>query len=319
MGIAAQPRHLRVTGKSAPGALGAEGTSDLLGLVGNTPLLRLFLPGSPPEVQIWAKAEWLNPGGSVKDRAARAIVLEAERAGELPGKRLLDASSGNTAIAYAMMGAARGFDVTICLPGNASAERKALLHAYGAQVIETDAAEGSDGAILRARTLAAAAPDRYFYADQYNNPANERAHYETTGPEIWRQTRGAVTHLVAGLGTTGTLMGSGRYLKRRNPAVQLIAVEPDAAFHGIEGLKHLPSSIVPGLYDPTLVSRTERVRTEEAYEMSRRLAREAGLLIGPSSGAAAVAAGMLASELRSGCVVVIFPDGADRYLSLGLW
>lgn len=288
-------------------------------LIGGTPLVPLPLPGLPPQIGVLAKAEWLNPGGSVKDRAARAIVLDAELAGELSGKRLLDASSGNTAIAYAMLGATRGFGVTICLPANAGEERKALLHAYGAEVFETDPLEGSDGAILRARQLAVERSDRYFYADQYSNPANARAHYETTGPEIWWQTRGRITHLVCGLGTTGTLMGSGRYLKERNPGVQLIAVEPDEGFHGIEGLKHLPTSIVPGLYDPAIPTRTQRVRTEDAYDMTRQLARELGLLVGPSSGAAAFVARTIAAELGEGRVVAIFPDSGMRYSSLGLW
>jgi cysteine synthase B len=283
---------------AAPASGAREG---LAGLIGNTPLLPLPLPGLAPGVRIFAKAEWLNPGGSVKDRAARAIVLAAERSGALPGKRLLDASSGNTAIAYAMLGAARGFGVTICLPGNASDERKALLKAYGAEVIETEALEGSDGAIRTARQLATRDTQRYFYADQYNNPANARAHFETTGPEIWRDTGGAVTHLVAGLGTTGTLMGT------------------DDGFHGIEGLKHMPTSIVPDLFDASLPDRTVRVRTEDAYEMTRRLARDFGMLVGLSSGAAASAALRTASELASGLLVLIFPDGADRYLSLGLW
>jgi cysteine synthase B len=258
-------------------------------------------------------------GGSVKDRAARAIVLEAECNGDLPAKRLLDASSGNTAIAYAMLGAARGFGVTIVLPANASRERKGTLVAYGAEVIESDALEGTDGAIRLARAFAAAEPDRYYYADQYNNPANARAHYQTTGSELWRQTKGAITHLVAGLGTTGTLMGAGRYLKELNPQIRCVAVEPDDAFHGIEGLKHLPSAIVPGLYRPELVDRTERVFTEEAYEMTRRLAREPGYFVGPSSGAAAAAARHVAAELDEGCVVVIFPSGGERYISLELW
>ncbi|UCC71119.1 MAG: pyridoxal-phosphate dependent enzyme [Gemmatimonadota bacterium] len=288
-------------------------------LIGGTPLLPLRFPGLPLGVEVLAKAEWLNPSGSVKDRAARAIVLDAERAGQLPEKRLLDASSGNTAIAYAMLGAARGFGVTVCLPANVSEERKALLCAYGAEVIETDPLEGSDGAIRGARRLAVEEPDRYFYADQYNNPANARAHYETTGPEIWSDTAHAVTHLVAGLGTTGTLMGTGRYLREQDPGIELIAVEPDDGFHGIEGLKHLPTSIVPGLYDARLADRTLRVRTEEAYDTTRRLARDFGMLVGLSSGAAAAAAQHVASELAAGCVVVIFPDGADRYLSLGLW
>jgi cysteine synthase B len=209
--------------------------------------------------------------------------------------------------------------VTICLPGNASRERRALIRAYGAEVIETDALEGSDGAIRRARALVAAEPDRYFYADQYNNPVNARAHYETTGPEIWRQTHGGVTHLVCGVGTTGTLMGTGRYLKQRAPGIKLIAVEPDDAFHGIEGLKHLPSAIVPGIYDAGLPDGTERVRTEEAYEMTRTLVRRFGLPVGPSSGAAAVVALRVAARLEAGCVVAIFPDRMDRYLSLRLW
>lgn len=297
----------------------ADAARELVDLVGATPLVPIALPGVAHGVRILAKAEWLNPGGSVKDRAARAIVLDAEGTGELTRKRLLDASSGNTAIAYAMLGAARGFGVTICLPQNASEERRALLAAYGAEVIETDSLEGSDGAIRRARLLAAEKPDRYYYADQYNNPANARAHYETTGPEIWRQTRGRITHLVAGLGTTGTLMGTGRYLRERGTDVHLVAVEPDDGFHGIEGLKHLPTSIVPGLYNPELPTRTLRVRTEQAYDMTRTLASELGILVGPSSGAAAVAAYEIASELTTGCVVAIFPDSAARYISLGLW
>jgi cysteine synthase B len=293
-----------------------QGLSDL---IGGTPLLSVPLPGLAPSVQVLAKAEWLNPGGSVKDRAARAIVLDAEQAGQLPAKRLLDASSGNTAIAYAMLGAARGFRVTICMPANASEERKALLSAYGAEVIETDPLEGSDGAIRRARQLGVEEPGHYYYADQYSNPANARAHYETTGPEIWRDTAGAITHLVAGLGTTGTFIGTGRYLKERDPTIELIAVEPDHGFHGIEGLKHLPTSIVPGIYEASLPDRLLRVGTEEAYDMTRLLARDFGLLVGLSSGAAAIAARQVASELAAGCVVVVFPDGADRYLSLGLW
>jgi cysteine synthase B len=298
----------------SPGA--PRGIADL---IGGTPLLPLPFAGLAPTVRVLAKAEWLNPGGSVKDRAARAIVLDAERQGQLPAKRLLDASSGNTAIAYAMLGAARGFGVTICLPANASAERKTLLRAYGAEVLETDPLEGSDGAIRQARRLAAEAPRRYYYADQYGNPANARAHYETTGPEIWNDTAGEVTHLLAGLGTTGTLMGTGRYLRERDPGIELIAVEPDDGFHGIEGLKHLPTSIVPGIYDASLPDRTLRIRTEDAYDMTRQLAHDFGLLVGLSSGAAAVAARRVASELAAACLVVIFPDGADRYLSLGLW
>ena len=304
----------------APGRTGRAGAQrGVAALIGNTPLLELPLPGLADRVRLLAKAEWLNPGGSVKDRAARAIVTDARAQGQLPGKRLLDASSGNTAIAYAMLGAAQGFDVTICLPENASAERKALLRAYGAEVVETDPLEGSDGAIRRARRLAARESDRYYYADQYNNPANSRAHYEGTGPEIWRDTGGAVSHLVSGLGTTGTMMGAGRFLRERAPQIELIAVEPDAGFHGIEGLKHLPTSIVPGLYDGALLDRTVRVQTEAAYDMTRRLARDHGLLVGLSSAAAAVAAHGIARELDVATVVVVFPDAGDRYLSLGLW
>lgn len=307
------------TGAAPPPRVRARDEPHVLDLVGNTPLLRIRLPELPANVELWAKAEWFNPGGSVKDRAAKWIVLAGEAEGALPSKRLLDASSGNTAIAYAMLGAARGFGVTICLPANASRERKLLLAAYGAEVIETSALEGADGAILEARRRHAERPDLYYYADQYNNPANPRAHYESTGPEIWEGTRGRVTHLVAGLGTTGTLVGAGRRLRERNPEIEIIAVEPDSGFHGIEGLKHLPTAIVPGIYDPDLVTRTLRVRTEDAYAMARRLAREFGLLVGPSSGAAAVAAAEVGKRLTGGVVVTIFPDGGDRYLSTGLW
>ena len=307
---------MQMTLRSRPSVAGHRSVIDL---IGNTPLIELRLPGLAPNVQLLAKAEWLNPGGSVKDRAARTIILDAELNGQLPRKRLLDASSGNTAIAYAMLGAARGFAVTICVPENASAERKALIRAYGAEIEETDPLQGSDGAILRARCLAAREPNRYHYADQYNNPANAMAHYQSTGPEIWEGTGGAITHLVAGLGTTGTLMGTGRYLRERRPEIEVIAVEPNDGFHGIEGLKHLPTSIVPGLYDAALPSRTARVGTEEAYHMTRRLAREFGLPVGLSSGAAAQVAWDVATEMEDAVIVVIFPDGADRYLSLGLW
>lgn len=303
---------------AGPGARPRDG-GDLLDVIGNTPLLRIRLPELPESVELWAKAEWFNPGGSVKDRAAKWIVLAAEAEGSLPSKRLLDASSGNTAIAYAMLGAARGFGVTVCLPANASRERKLLLAAYGAEVIETSALEGSDGAILEARRRHAERPDLYYYADQYNNPANPRAHYESTGPEIWEESQGRVTHFVAGLGTTGTFTGAGRRLRERNPDIELIAVEPDSGFHAIEGLKHLPSAVVPGIYDPDLATRTVRVRTEDAYAMAQRIARELGLLVGPSSGAAAWAAAEVGKRLRSGVVVTIFPDGGDRYLSTALW
>jgi cysteine synthase B len=267
------------------------------------------------------KAEWLNPGGSVKDRPALFILRDGLARGELPAKRLLDASSGNTAIAYAMLAAARGIGVTMCVPANASVERKALLAAYGAEVVLTDPLDGSDGAIRQARALAARHPDRYWYADQYSHPANPRAHYVTTAEEIWRQTEGRVTHLVAGLGTTGTLMGTGRRLREWKRDVELIAVQPDGPFHGLEGLKHLASAIVPGIYDPALADRTEFVATEDADERVRDLAKTAGLLVGWSTGAAVVAAERALSAAyrphgaAEACVVVIAPDSGDRYLS----
>jgi len=304
------------------GRVGAEPA--LWALVGNTPLIPLpTLPISPrPSPSLFLKAEWLNPGGSVKDRAALFILRDGLARGELPAKRLLDASSGNTAIAYAMLGAAAGIGVTVCVPANASAERRALLEAYGAEVVVTDALEGSDGAIRRARELAAADEARYWYADQYNHPANPRAHFVTTAEEIWRQTEGRVTHFVAGLGTTGTLMGAGRRLKELSPAVQLVGVQPEGPFHGLEGLKHLDTAIVPGIYDPAVPDRHEFVSTEDAEDAVRRLARETGLFVGWSAGAAVVAA----ERVRPGdgpdaLVVAIAPDSGHRYLSEGerLW
>lgn len=288
----------------------------LWALVGNTPMLPVRLPDGPT---VRLKCEWLNPGGSVKDRAALFILRDGLARGDLPGKRLLDASSGNTAIAYAMLGAAAGVGITVCVPANATPERRALIEAYGAEVIDTDPLEGMDGAIGRARALAAAHPGRYWYADQYNHPDNPRAHYLTTAEEVWRQTDGRITHLVAGLGTTGTMMGTGRRLKEWNPAVRLIAVQPDGPFHGLEGLKHLETAIVPGIYDPAMPDRTEFVSTEAADTMVRRLAREAGLLVGWSTGAAMVAAQRVLSDdptvRPSAAVVVIAPDSGHRYLS----
>ena len=289
----------------------------LWALVGNTPLVPVRLSDRPT---LHLKCEWLNPGGSVKDRAALFILRDGLARGDLPGKRLLDASSGNTAIAYAMLGAAVGIGVTVCVPANASAERKALLAAYGADVIFTDALEGSDGAIRKARDLAAADPDRYWYADQYSHPANARAHYTTTASELWRQTNGGITHLVAGLGTAGTLMGAGKRLKELNPAIQLVAVQPDGPFHGLEGLKHIATAIPPGLYDPSLPDRMEFVATEEAEAMVRRLARDAGLFVGWSTGAALVAAERVLTARppnRPTAVVAIAPDSGLRYLSEG--
>jgi cysteine synthase B len=290
----------------------------LWSVVGHTPLIAV--PAfHRANVQVLIKAEWLNPGGSVKDRAALFILRDGIARGELPGKRLLDSSSGNTAIAYAMLGAAAGIDVTVCVPANASAERKSLLAAYGAEVVFTDPLDGSDGAIRRARELAAARPEVYWYADQYSHPANPRAHYLTTAEEIWRQTAGRVTHFVAGVGTTGTLMGCGRRLKELAPGVALVAVEPDGPFHGLEGLKHLATAIVPPIYDPALPDRTEFVATELAEDAVRRLAREAGIFGGWSTGAALVAAERVrdaqAASGATAVIVVIAPDAGERYLS----
>jgi cysteine synthase B len=289
--------------------------------IGNTPLLRLSgVTGRLSGVKVFAKAEWLNPGGSVKDRAALSIILEGERSGRLTSDRiLLDATSGNTGIAYAMIAAGRGYRVTLCMPDNVSLERKRTVRAYGAELVLTDPLEGSDGAIREARRLHAERPDLYFYADQYNNPANWRAHYRTTAVEIHRQTGGRVTHLVAGLGTSGTFTGTGRRLKELDPAIQLISVQPDAPLHGLEGLKHMESAIVPGIYDPGLADLDLRVGTEESLDMVKRLAREDGLLVGISSGAAMTAALRVARGLTAGVIVVIFPDGGSRYLSERFW
>jgi cysteine synthase B len=270
-------------------------------------------------VEILGKAEWMNPGGSVKDRPAWSMVREALEEGRLPGRRLLDASSGNTAIAYAMLGAAGGFGVTLCVPESASRERVRTLRAYGAELVITDPMEGSDGAIRRAREMAAESPDRFWYADQYDNPANPRAHYRTTGPEIVEQSEGALTHFVAGLGTTGTLMGTGRYLREHHPEVRLVGVEPAEALHGIEGLKHLETAIRPGIWDDGVPDVRIAVGTEDAREGARRLAREAGLFVGASAGAAWVASRRLAERVGRGTVVTILCDGGDRYLSEEWW
>jgi len=304
--------------RPSPRGAGRPGSEPALwGLVGNTPLIPCVGRGAGGTA-FQLKAEWFNPGGSVKDRAALFILRAGLAAGALPTRRLLDATSGNTGVAYAMLGAAAGIGITVCLPANASAERQALLAAYGAEVVFTDPLEGSDGAIRRARALAEAEPERYWYADQYNNAANPRAHTLTTAEEIWRQTAGAVTHLVAGLGTTGTLMGTGRRLRELNPAIELVAVEPDGPFHGLEGLKHLATALVPGIYDSSVPTRTEFVATEAADEAVRQLARRAGLFVGWSTGAAVVAAErVLAGAARGSApvVVVIAPDSGERYLS----
>jgi len=291
--------------------------------VGNTPLLplRRLSRGLSPRVKVFFKAEWFNPGGSVKDRPALNIIQSALINGDLGnGKRLLDSTSGNMGISYATFGAALGIPVTFAIPASASPERLMLLRALGAEVIPTDPSEGSDGAILAARQLVAEKPDQYWYANQYDNPANWQAHYLSTGPEIFAQTNGQLTHFVAGLGTSGTLMGTGKYLRDQLPNVQIISMQPDASFHGLEGLKHMPSAIKPGIYDESLASSNLEVRTEAAHEMTLRLAREEGLFVGISSGAAAVAALQVASRLDEGVVVTIFPDAGYKYLSdKSLW
>lgn len=289
----------------------------LPGLVGNTPLLELRrFGGLAPGVRLLVKLESRNPGGSVKDRPALAIVRAALASGELsPGGTLLDATSGNTGIAYAMLGAALGFRVRLCVPRNANRERHALLAVYGAEIVWTDPLEGSDGAIRCAREIAARREPGVFYADQYSNPANWRAHYETTGVEILEQTAGRLTHFVAGLGTTGTMMGVGRRLREHDRRIRLVAVEPDQAFHGLEGLKHLESAIVPAIYDASLPDEHVFVATEVAQAAVRRLAREEGVLTGPSGGAALAAALALAGGQQEAAIVVLLPDGGERYLS----
>jgi cysteine synthase B len=286
--------------------------------IGNTPLIRLrnITRNLPAGVEVLAKAEHLNPGGSVKDRPALRMILEGERSGRLqPGMTILDATSGNTGIAYGMLGAARGYSVTICLPKNASLQRKRILRSFGVELIETDPLQSTDGAQLVARVLSAREPEKYFYPDQYNNPANWRAHYESTAPEIWEQTEGQITHFIAGLGTSGTFVGTSRRLKELSPAIRVISMQPDSPFHGLEGLKHMATALVPGIYDPALADENVSVSTEDGQEMVRRLAREEGLLVGPSSGANVLAALRLAPSLRKGSVVVtILCDGGERYV-----
>ena len=296
----------------------------VLDCIGDTPLLRLAHVAKPfPGVQILGKAEWHNPGGSVKDRAAWNIVSEACQAGQLgPGKMLLDSTSGNTGIAYAMLGAAMGFPVTLCVPKNVSPERKRILESYGATILWTDPDLGSDGAIRKVREVYAADPEKYFYADQYSNDANWRAHYLTTGPEIWRQTAGQVTHFLSMLGTSGTFVGVARKLKQMNPAIQCISLQPDSPFHGIEGAKHMPTAIVPKIYDPSLADANLEISTEAAYAMCKRLAREEGLLVGISAAAAVVGAEQIARTIPQGVnavIVTILCDSADKYLSERFW
>lgn len=314
-----------ITGSPAPArAVRRAAVAGILGQIGGTPLLDLTQfarrAGVAPGVRLYAKAEWVNPGGSVKARAALRMVNDALRARTLaPGKTIIDSSSGNTGIALALIGAALGYPVHLVMPANVSRERKALVAAYGATLIESDPLEGSDGAIHQVRALVDAAPGRYCYTDQYNNPANWQAHHASTGPEIWRQTGGRVTHFVAGLGTTGTFVGVGRALEQRNPAVKLVAVQPEDELAVIEGLKHLPTAIVPGIYDPALPDRHLGVDAETTWRTTRRLAREAGLFVGPSAGAAVAASVRVAQELDAGTLVTVLPDDGSKYLSLGIF
>ena len=287
--------------------------------VGHTPLLRLRLldPDVGPDIQVLAKAEHLNPGGSVKDRAALSMILEGERSGRLkPGMTILDATSGNTGIAYAMIGASRGYRVKVCLPKNASSQRKQILRRYGVEIVETDPMLTTDGAQRVAREIFAGDPEKYFYPDQYNNDANWLAHYETTASEIWEQTNGAITHFVTGLGTSGTFVGVARRLRELNSALRAIAVQPESPLHGLEGLKHIATAVRPGIFDETLVTQTLEVATEDALLMTRRLAQEEGLLVGPSSGANVFAAWRVANSLREPAVIVtVLCDGGERYLN----
>ncbi|HTA41479.1 MAG TPA: cysteine synthase family protein [Bryobacteraceae bacterium] len=316
----------RELSREAASGLGETLGHSLIERIGNTPLLRLdALTADLPGIALLGKAEWYNPGGSVKDRAAASIVAEARRHGQLrPGQVLLDATSGNTGIAYAMLGAAEGFPVTLCMPQNVSRERKQILQGYGANIIYTDPADGSDGAIRMARELAAKHPDRYFYADQYSNEANWKAHYHGTANEIWQQTQGRITHFVSMLGTSGTFVGTTRRLKELNPAVQCISLQPDSSFHGIEGAKHMASAIVPKIYDPQLADQNLEIATEDAYAMARQLSRTAGLLVGISAAAAVVGCLKIAHDLQlrrghEAVIVTMLCDSGDKYLSERFW
>jgi cysteine synthase B len=298
----------------------ARTSTSVLDLIGHTPLVRLtsFETGLR-NVELWAKAEWRNPGGSVKDRPAARMILDGERSGALTrDKVILDATSGNTGIAYAMIGAARGYRVRLCVPSNVTPERKRILRGFGAEIVFTDPMEGSDGAILKAKAMYAADPNFYFYPDQYNNAGNWLSHYDTTAPEIVEQTEGRLTHFVAGLGTSGTFIGTGRRLREVNPAIRLISVQPDSPLHGLEGLKHMATAIVPGIYDPALADEDIGVSTEEAYELTRRLAL-AGLFVGISSGANLAGALQVARRVSDAVIVVVFCDGGEKYLSERFW
>jgi cysteine synthase B len=306
-----------ITRINQPAAIGERNVD----LVGGTPLLELpNISAEVPGVRIFGKAEWRNPGGSVKDRPALWMIRDGEESGALTrDKTILDATSGNTGIAYAWIGAALGYKVKLCMPKNASEERKKILRAYGVDFVLTDPGEGSDGAIREARKLYAEDPEQYFYPDQYSNPANPRSHYESTGPEIWEQTNGEVTHFVAGLGTSGTFVGTASRLKEYNPEIQVVSFEPDSPFHGLEGMKHMGSAIVPSIYNPTIADQNRGTATEDAYEMVRRVAREEGILIGISAGAAVATVLQVAREVESGVIVTILCDGADKYLSESFW
>jgi cysteine synthase B len=305
----------------APGPVTPDIGVSILDLIGRTPLIRLRqIEKSCPGVEIYAKAEWQNPGGSVKDRAAARMIAEGEQSGALTaGKTILDATSGNTGIAYAMIGAAKGYRVKLCVPENASQERKLILRAFGAELVLTSPLESTDGAIREARRLYAETPDRYFYPDQYSNDANWRAHYDTTGPEIIEQTAGTLTHFVAGLGTSGTFVGTARRLRQFSPAIKLISFQPATAFHGLEGLKHMASAMVPAIYDPSIADADLSVESEDAFDMVRRLAREEGVMAGISSGAAVSAVLQVAKTLTSGKIVTVCPDGAEKYLTEKFW
>jgi cysteine synthase B len=294
--------------------------SSVLDLIGNTPLVRLTgFESGLRNVQLWAKAEWRNPGGSVKDRPAARMIIEGERSGALTrDKILLDATSGNTGIAYAMIGAALGYRVRLCVPENVTPERKRILRAFGAEIVFTDPMEGSDGAIVRAKAMYAEDPSIYFYPDQYSNPANWMSHYDTTAPEIIEQTEGRLTHFVAGLGTSGTFVGVSRRLREFQPSIRLISVQPDSPLHGLEGLKHMGTAIVPGIYDPSLADEDIGVATEEAFDLTRRLARS-GIFVGISSGANLAAALRVASMASDAVIVVVFCDGGEKYLSERFW
>jgi len=297
-------------------AVPAAALPSILHAIGNTPLVRAHLPGLPPRVELWGKCEWLNPGGSVKDRPALSIVEEGERSGALArGRVIIDSSSGNTAVGLALVGLAKGYPVELVMPESVAPERSRLCETYGARLHYTDAFSGSDGALRRVRELVAEHPERYFYANQYGNPANPLAHYRTTGPEIWEQTGGRLTHFVAGLGTSGTVMGTSRFLREKSARVRVVAAEPGESLHGLEGLKHMATAIVPDIYDPRAHDQVVPVDTEKGYATCREVLESDGLLVGHSSGAALWAAREVARGIEAGVIVALLPDGGERYLA----